>query len=341
MILDICSNPTTLKIFKIVRIVINIIKIVVPIILIVTLMITLMNEVSNNNSDLKEASGLIVKKVAAAVLVFLIPTIVSIISNSIGFNSNNFISCINNSTDENIEKMQIRYIDKLIDQSKTYFNGSKYNNIKSEIDKLNDNTLRNEYMDRLDKMQEEWKKNRKIEEDEFDHNTNTTPDPDPNVSDVVNTFVNNAIDMANDESHGYCNRPDCNQLPDVDCGTFVSYNLRSVGLLGSGEFMNPNDPYEAIGTLCKYGFKMYGFDRNSLKKGDIVIRYGHTEIYIGNGQSVGAHGNSDADGYKINGFQSGPNTLAGDQSGGEVSIDEVGDFTNIIRYEGEKVNLCN
>ena len=338
MILDICSNPTTLRIFKIIRIVITIIKIVVPIILMISLMITLMNEVTNNNKDLKEASGLIVKKIGAAVLVFLIPTIISIVSNTIGFNSNNFISCINNSTDENIEKMQIRYIDKLIEQSITNFNGSKYNNIKSEINKLKDDNLKNEYLNKIKKMQEEWKKNRKIEEDEFDHINNPTTNTD--ASDIVKNYVNKALEIANDNSHGYCNRPDCNQNPDFDCGTFVSFALRSVGLLSEGEFMNPNDPNLAISTLCKYGFKMYPFDRNNLKYGDIVIRYGHTEIYVDNGQSVGAHGNSAADGYLVNGYQSGPYTQSGDQ-GDEISVGPLNDFTNIIRYEGQTVNLCN
>ncbi len=47
--------------------------------------------------------------------------------------------------------------------------------------------------------------------------------------------------------------------------------------------------------LQSAGFRVHKYDRNSLEIGDILWRgagkgkYGHTEIYLGNGRIIGAH----------------------------------------------------
>ena len=337
MILDICTNPTTLRVFRIVRIIIDIIKIVVPIILIISLMVDLMGEVTNDEKDFSKVSKLIVMKILAAILIFLIPTIVGIIARTTGFNTNSYVSCLENATDENIEIMQQKYARKLLDININNCTLSNYTVAKKEINKIKDVGIRKQMMSELEVYKKAYDEHVTLEKEQMiEDNTTEAPKKDSNASDKVKQYVQYALDFANDNTHGYCNRPDCNQLQygDVDCGTFVSYALRSVDLLGKNEFMNPNDPNLAIATLTPYGFEMYAFDPNNLKYGDIVITYGHTGIYVGDNQIVAANGNSPADGYLTGdcGCVSGPLTQSGDQNGQEVSVGGMGSFTNIIRY---------
>lgn len=121
------------------------------------------------------------------------------------------------------------------------------------------------------------------------------------------SYVNAAIAIANDDSHGYSQAQ--RQLnPDVDCSSFVYYSLRNSGytedqLGGSYPFSTAN----MGGILEGCGFTRHDFTSvDNLQPGDILLRSGHTEIYIGNGKNAGAHSNYDG--------------KAGDSSGDEVDI---------------------
>ena len=76
MILNVCDLPDVLKVMRIVNIAITIIKVIVPIILIVSAMIDFARAVSN--SELNKISKTMINKVIAAVLVFLMPTLLPI-----------------------------------------------------------------------------------------------------------------------------------------------------------------------------------------------------------------------------------------------------------------------
>ena len=81
MILSICDVPDVLKVMRLIKIVITIIKIAVPIILIISVMIDYAKAVSSDDNDLlRKANTLAVKKAIGALLVFFIPTFVSIIA---------------------------------------------------------------------------------------------------------------------------------------------------------------------------------------------------------------------------------------------------------------------
>ena len=329
IILDICSNPYTLKVFKIVRIVIKIIRIVVPIMLIVSVMIDFMKEITNKTNDFSSIGNLVFKKILAAVLVFLIPTIISIISTSTGLNTDSYMSCLNNSTNENIEKYQVEYAKRLMNNAKKNFNNSEYNIVKAEVIKIKDDSIRKTMIDELDKykkdFEEERAKKEKEESAKYAAPGHAVPS-NASANKKINEYVQKAYDIANDNSHGYCNFDGCSQgnmfNPDVDCGTFVSFSLQHAGVIPSGVFMNPNDPNVAISNIGGYGFKMYPFNVSELQYGDILVRYGHTEIFVGNNQSIGAH-------------SSHGNLQPGDQNGDEVSV--VGldhNWTNFLRYYG-------
>ena len=79
-ILEICDNGDVLSVLRIVNIVLTIIRIVVPITLMVSLMINYVGAVKNNDADaLAKANKLAVVRTVAAVLVFLVATLVNII----------------------------------------------------------------------------------------------------------------------------------------------------------------------------------------------------------------------------------------------------------------------
>lgn len=132
------------------------------------------------------------------------------------------------------------------------------------------------------------------------------------------------IAFSKDESHGYSQK-NRTMNPDVDCSSFVYYGLLNGGgftkeQLGSYPFTT-----DTMGSILeRIGFKAYSFKSVSdLKEGDILWRNGHTEVYIGNGQNVGAHNNVPSR-YAPN-----RSPKPGDQ-GDEVNVSSTG--TNWTRY---------
>lgn len=105
----------------------------------------------------------------------------------------------------------------------------------------------------------------------------------------VEAYVKWALDTAADDSHGYSQvRRFAN--PDYDCSSFVWYALHDgakIDGMGNAPF-NTGIEHQ---VLSKYGFQNIGRpDVKDLKRGDILLDPAeHTEIYTGQGKSVGAH----------------------------------------------------
>ena len=139
----------------------------------------------------------------------------------------------------------------------------------------------------------------------------------------IESYVQWAIDIANSSKHGY------SQLkrwgPDYDCSSLVVSALKASGFQVGGATYTGNMKSE----LTKHGFKWHSGTRN-LQRGDILLVHNssrqHTEIYIGNGLTVGAH-------IDENGGITGKKS--GDQTGNEIS---VASYSNIwqgyLRFEG-------
>lgn len=137
-------------------------------------------------------------------------------------------------------------------------------------------------------------------------------------------YVNWAIQTANDNTHGYSMGGRTGN-PDYDCSSFVFYALKNSGYdVGDWPFSTDGMP----STLQRLGFTMIPFpSEDQLQPGDIMWwdgsgSDGHTEIYIGNGQRVGAHG--------CHGENRSP---APGDSGDEVSVKpfDRGSYTHIFR----------
>ena len=126
--------------------------------------------------------------------------------------------------------------------------------------------------------------------------------------------VERGIAMGMDESIGYSQtRRYLN--PDADCSSFVFYALVHSGYTGLGS--SPFYTGTMVNVMKNAGWQVLPFtSMDDLQPGDILWyrrtdiqgTHGHTEIYIGNGRMVGAHGDDGSI------FES----IGGDQTGKEV-----------------------
>lgn len=100
------------------------------------------------------------------------------------------------------------------------------------------------------------------------------------------SWVDWAVSVAKDDKHGY-SQPNRGGDPDYDCSSFVWAALRHAGFdVGSSPFNT--DGMDSV--LKAAGFERSDFrDVASLQAGDVVWADGHTEIYMGDGEFVGAH----------------------------------------------------
>lgn len=131
-------------------------------------------------------------------------------------------------------------------------------------------------------------------------------------SDKVDAYMQWATSVADDNTIGYS--MDHRQLdPDLDCSSFVYYALKY-----GARFDMPVNRAFVTGTmedaLQKLGFEKHEYTgEQGLQPGDILLdpaKNGHTEIYMGDGKSIGAHSNRG-------------NWQSGDQDGTEVNEDAM------------------
>ncbi len=121
---------------------------------------------------------------------------------------------------------------------------------------------------------------------------------------MVEDAIQWALATAKDQTHGYSQAHRWG--PDYDCSSFVISSFGHAGFnLGYMNWPNDDDheddlyytgnlkqPFIDAGFTWIPASELGGLDTpTNLKRGDIVLReYHHTEIYIGNGYLVGAHG---------------------------------------------------
>ena len=150
VILSLCDNVNVLLIFKIIKTIITLIKIVVPIILIFSLVTNYMTAIKSNDTDLlSKANKSAVPKIIAAILVFLIPTFVGILSDISSFNRVEFFKCINNSTTENINEIRIRDARAKIGMVKDDPTSNNYTQALIVVNKIKNNDDKKALLDEL------------------------------------------------------------------------------------------------------------------------------------------------------------------------------------------------
>lgn len=134
-------------------------------------------------------------------------------------------------------------------------------------------------------------------------------------------FVHYMLMYANDDSHGYSQKPPSGRWgPDYDCSSLIYQAAHDAGYpVGTGR-----DRVRFTGTMLKdfekAGFQILPFANvgiSDLKIGDILLNLAlHAEVYVGNGESVGATGS------ETGGFVG----EAGDQTGKEIERHPVTTF---------------
>lgn len=84
-LLDVCGDETVKQVMGIVKLIMNIICIIVPIVLIIMGSFDLFKAVTaGKDEDIKKKQQTLIKRIIAGVIVFLVPTIVTVLMNLIG-----------------------------------------------------------------------------------------------------------------------------------------------------------------------------------------------------------------------------------------------------------------
>ena len=123
-------------------------------------------------------------------------------------------------------------------------------------------------------------------------------------------MVDMAVKICGDDSHGYSQR--YRWGPDYDCSSLMFYCADYAGY--GVDMHEPRYTGSMIEKFTACGFKKIAFNRSKLVAGDILLSHNdsrrHTELYIGNGMTAGAHIAETGD---VHGVQ-------GDQTGNEISV---------------------
>ena len=102
-LIDMCTNPYTLRVMYILGLALKIVCIIVPIIIIGTTILKTFNViVSGKEDNLKELLPFFIKKIIAGLIVFLIPTIINFSISLVGDNSYEVNLCETNANLETI-----------------------------------------------------------------------------------------------------------------------------------------------------------------------------------------------------------------------------------------------
>ncbi|MBQ8825237.1 MAG: C40 family peptidase [Ruminococcus sp.] len=148
-----------------------------------------------------------------------------------------------------------------------------------------------------------------------------------------------AVNIADDQSHGYSQK-NRNGNPDYDCSSFVYYALKSAGFTLHNSKGTTLTYAFTTSTMKEWltnsGFSYFTMSQiggeSGVQRGDILWKSGHTELYLGDGKQVGAHGCNPTS-YAPN---RSPNP--GDQ-GDEISVAnfKASSWTGIFRYNSGSV----
>ena len=144
--------------------------------------------------------------------------------------------------------------------------------------------------------------------------------------------------IAADDSHGYSQK-NRDGNTDYDCSSLVYYAVTQ----GAGIQLSISYPFSTANereVLKAAGFTEQawdGKDTSVLKRGDILWRDGHTEIYSGDGKFTGAHMNE----KNGTGLPPEPESAPGDQTGHEISTESAAPYpvmTYYLRSPGKNVS---
>lgn len=143
---------------------------------------------------------------------------------------------------------------------------------------------------------------------------------------TIQSAIDWAVATAADDTHGYSQQTR-NGNPNYDCSSFViaAYDSAGIPVKEAGASYTGN----MKNAFIKCGFEWIPGTPNmeDLLPGDVLLsEHDHTEMYIGDGKNVGAHGNLDG--------------VNGDSSGKELSVSDYPkrQWDGVLRYTGQVNN---
>lgn len=144
--MSICGTATVLSVIRLVRIVVTIIKIVVPILLIVTAMTNYLKAISNG--ELEKTNKSFVNQIIAAIAVFMVPTLITLILNLVWPDSE-VNQCWVNATSENIAKIRIENVNNVIAKLEKNFSVTNYRLALNSVNEIEDRDTREELLEKV------------------------------------------------------------------------------------------------------------------------------------------------------------------------------------------------
>lgn len=152
-ILSLCSRPEVLQVMVLVKLLVRAICVIVPIIMIVTMSVDYMKAVGNSDDTMVfKVTKKIPYRAIAAVFIFFVPSLVKILVFIVDSNADGIYSCIENATPELIETTYQNNSRNLLDRLKDSLSIDDYNNAKSMISEIEDEIIKNEYLDELNEL---------------------------------------------------------------------------------------------------------------------------------------------------------------------------------------------
>ena len=150
MILAICDNPEIMSIMLIINKIILIVKIVVPILLIIIVMIDLTKAVmANNEENIKKIVHTIPNKAIAVVLIFLIPSLVTLIVDLVG-TENNYSVCLVNASEEGVNSAYLARASLLVSKAESSTSYNDYYAAVMAVADVKDESAKANYTSRLE-----------------------------------------------------------------------------------------------------------------------------------------------------------------------------------------------
>ena len=151
-ILGICDNAEILSVLRLVRIVIKIIQIAVPIILIVTLSLNFAQAVASHDANaLSKAKIKAVYQAIAAVVIFAIPTFVSVLMN-LTVGAETYKTCLANATQENIDLAYSARAEKYMSDARSELTRAAYTIAKNNLKYIQDEETKKQYETELEQI---------------------------------------------------------------------------------------------------------------------------------------------------------------------------------------------
>lgn len=277
LILSICSSPEVLKVIRIFNTIISILRIVVPILLVLTSMITLVNAIKSDKMDLLvTAKKQLLNKCIAAVIIFLIPTLVNVIV-KMADSDLEYSDCLYANT-ETINEAYSSRAERLVssaEESKTY---NDYYAAKNAVSKLDDEEKKSALNSRLDALYEIIKAEvAKKNESESSKETEEEPEDETDNNKINN--ISGTIYMGDSRTNGlkiYGDLSSDEQVFATDGGGYNAFlnHINSVNaVLSSGKSYNIvlNYGVNDMGNASKYCEKYQSFINSVNSKNNVYV----------------------------------------------------------------------